>query len=70
MIDQHKRNLAVVPYQSGWIELFEQEADLLRSILGEQALCIEHIGSTSIPGMASKPIIDIMVAVVSLTQEV
>ena len=68
MLGQHKRNIAVVPYQSGWKELFAREADLLRSALGEKALCIEHIGSTSIPGMASKPILDIMVAVVSLTQ--
>ena len=68
MIGQHKANLAVVPYQSGWIELFEREADRLRGVLEEKALCIEHIGSTSIPGMASKPIIDIMVAVASLPQ--
>jgi GrpB-like predicted nucleotidyltransferase (UPF0157 family) len=70
MLGQYKRNIAVVPYQSGWKELFEREADLLRSALGKNALCIEHIGSTSIPGMASKPILDIMVmvAVVSLTQ--
>ncbi len=68
MIGQHKANLAVVPYQSGWKELFEREADLLRSVLGEKALCIEHIGSTSIPGMVAKPIVDIMVAVVSLSQ--
>jgi GrpB-like predicted nucleotidyltransferase (UPF0157 family) len=68
MLGQHKRNIAVVPYQSGWKELFEQEADLLRNALGEKALRIEHIGSTSIPGMDSKPIIDIMVAVVSLAE--
>ena len=68
MIGQHKRNLAVVPYQSGWKELFEREADALRGLLGEKALGIEHIGSTSIPGLAAKPIIDIMAAVASLAQ--
>ena len=68
MLGQYKRNIAVVPYQSGWKELFEREADLLRSALGKKALCIEHIGSTSIPGMEAKPIIDIMVAVVSLAE--
>ncbi len=68
MLGQHKANIAVVPYQSDWKELFEQEADLLRSALGEKALRIEHIGSTSIPGMAAKSIIDIMVAVVSLPE--
>jgi len=68
MLGQHKANIAVVPYQSGWKELFEREADLLRSSVGEKALCIVHIGSTSISGMDSKPIIDIMVAVVALKQ--
>lgn len=68
MIGQHKRNLNVVPYRSGWVELFEREADLLRSTLGENIIGIEHIGSTSIPGIAAKPIIDIMVAVASLNQ--
>jgi GrpB-like predicted nucleotidyltransferase (UPF0157 family) len=68
MLGQHKRNLNLVPYQSGWVELFEQEAALLSRALGEQALSIEHIGSTAIPGMAAKPIIDIMVAVASLAQ--
>jgi GrpB-like predicted nucleotidyltransferase (UPF0157 family) len=68
MLGQHKTNIAVVPYQSGWRELFEREADLLHCALGEKALRIDHIGSTAIPGMVAKPIIDIMVAVVSLTQ--
>jgi GrpB-like predicted nucleotidyltransferase (UPF0157 family) len=66
MLGQHKRNLNVVPYQSGWLALYQQEADRLRSALGEEILGIEHIGSTSIPGMIAKPIIDIMVAVHSL----
>jgi GrpB-like predicted nucleotidyltransferase (UPF0157 family) len=68
VLGQHKRNLSIVPYQSGWKELFEQEADLLLRALGEKALCIEHIGSTAVPGLVAKPVIDIMVAVVSLTQ--
>jgi GrpB-like predicted nucleotidyltransferase (UPF0157 family) len=66
MIGQHKRDLTVVPYRRGWVELFEQEAGRLRRALGEKALRIEHMGSTSIPGMEAKPIIDIMVAVDSL----
>ncbi len=65
MIGQHKRDLTIVPYRSAWPELFEQEAQVLRDALGKKALRIEHIGSTSIPGMSAKPIIDIMVAIVS-----
>jgi GrpB-like predicted nucleotidyltransferase (UPF0157 family) len=68
MVGQHKANLAVVPYQNDWKEFFAREADLLHNAFGENALCIEHIGSTSIPGLAAKPIIDIMVAVDSLAQ--
>jgi GrpB-like predicted nucleotidyltransferase (UPF0157 family) len=66
MLGQHKRNLTIVPYQSTWKEYFEQEANRLRRTLGEKALQIEHHGSTSIPGMMAKPIIDILVAVESL----
>jgi len=67
VIGQHKRDLSIVPYRSEWKELFKEEADLLRSALGNQALRIEHTGSTSIPGMAAKPIIDITIAVDSLS---
>ncbi|MDX1314717.1 MAG: GrpB family protein [Eudoraea sp.] len=52
-----------MPYQEEWIDHFNQEAELLYSVLGDQALQIEHIGSTSIPGMAAKSIIDIIVAI-------
>ena len=68
MLGQHKADITVVPYQSGWKALYESEVVLLSSALGEKALHIEHIGSTSIPGMVAKPIIDIMVAVKSLPQ--
>ena len=68
MLGQHKRDINVVPYRKGWKELFEREAGLLRNALREEALRIEHIGRTSIPGMDAKPIIDIMVAVESLTK--
>lgn len=65
MIGQHKRDIKIVAYRRAWPALFEQEANLLRGALGEKALRIEHIGSTSIPGLAAKPIIDLMVAVAS-----
>lgn len=66
MIGQHKRDFALVPYKMEWVDHFRREADLLRSVLGGKALQIEHIGSTSIPGMSAKAIIDIMVAVPTL----
>jgi GrpB-like predicted nucleotidyltransferase (UPF0157 family) len=46
MIGQHKKDFTVVPFQTDWKEIFEREADTLRSALGEKTLRIEHIGST------------------------
>ena len=68
MLGQHKTNINIAPYQSAWKALFEREAERLRNGLGEKALQIEHIGSTAIPGLAAKPVIDMMIAVTSLRQ--
>jgi len=56
----------IVPYDSGWPRRFEAEAVLLRMALGDLALRIDHVGSTAVPGLAAKPVIDIQVSVVSL----
>jgi len=53
----------LVPYQPAWAELFQQEAGQLRAALGDRVVRIEHVGSTSIPGLDAKPILDIVVAV-------
>jgi len=68
MIGQRRRDFNVVPYQSSWKDEFEREADLLCAAIGEKALRIEHHGSTAIPGMSAKAIIDIMMGVNSLAQ--
>lgn len=46
-------------YEPAWAEEYESEANRIRSVLGDRALLIEHVGSTSVPGLAAKPIIDI-----------
>ena len=56
----------IVPYDLGWPERFRQLATRLSEVLGERALSIGHIGSTVIPGMAAKPIIDIQISVAAL----
>jgi GrpB-like predicted nucleotidyltransferase (UPF0157 family) len=56
----------VVPYTPDWLKCFQAERDLLRTALGSKVLEIRHIGSTAIPGMPAKPIIDILVAVRNL----
>ncbi|MBM3468558.1 MAG: GrpB family protein [Alphaproteobacteria bacterium] len=55
-----KPSIEVVPYNERWPELFEQEAALIRQALGENCLIIHHIGSTSVPGLAAKPVIDMI----------
>jgi len=56
----------IVPYDPSWPVEFETEATRIRDALGAIALRIEHNGSTAIPGLAAKPIIDIQVSVKSL----
>ena len=56
----------VVRYDPRWPVLFEHERELILSALGEIILDIQHTGSTAVPGLAAKPIIDIMVGVRSM----
>lgn len=59
--------IAIVPYQCDWPEQFDRLGRTLRAALREQALRIDHIGSTSVPGLAAKDIIDIQVTASVLT---
>jgi GrpB-like predicted nucleotidyltransferase (UPF0157 family) len=52
-----------------WQELFKREADRIRAALGGGALRIEHVGSTSAPGLAAKPIIDMLLVVFNSADE-
>lgn len=54
------RNIVVVPYNPRWPELFKQEAEKIRSVLGDLLIEIHHIGSTSVPNLPAKPVIDIL----------
>jgi GrpB-like predicted nucleotidyltransferase (UPF0157 family) len=53
----------LVDYDPGWPGLYEREAGRIRSALGDRVLLLEHIGSTSVPGLAAKPRIDILLVV-------
>lgn len=55
--------IAVSDYDPAWPKMFEQERANLRSALGALVLTVEHIGSTAVPGLAAKPIIDLLVGV-------
>lgn len=58
--------IRLVLYDSLWPALFEQEAALIRSRLEQSIGDIAHIGSTAVPGLAAKPIIDLMMAIPAL----
>jgi len=55
--------IELVPYDPEWPRAFEREAQRVRSILGERVLLLEHAGSTSVPGLTAKPIVDMVLAV-------
>lgn len=55
------RIIEVVPYDPAWITGFEKEAAILNAIFGERVVELQHIGSTAVPGLDAKPIIDILV---------
>lgn len=65
MIGLESGVVKLIPYTTQWAQLFEMEKRKLINAIGEHVLNIQHVGSTSIPGMIAKPIIDIGIAVTS-----
>jgi GrpB-like predicted nucleotidyltransferase (UPF0157 family) len=64
-----KEEVAVVPYNPRWPEMFEQERlHLLSCLPADLVRRIEHFGSTAVPGLCAKPIVDILVEVTSLDE--
>ncbi|MCY7765406.1 bifunctional GNAT family N-acetyltransferase/GrpB family protein [Bacillus inaquosorum] len=61
-----KRNVKVVHYNEKWAELFSEEKERLKLVFGPEIIAVHHIGSTSIPDMAAKPIIDMLIEVRSI----
>jgi GrpB-like predicted nucleotidyltransferase (UPF0157 family) len=58
-----RQAIVVADYDPAWPGRFRREEAKIRTTLGEAALAIEHIGSTSVPGLAAKPIVDILLVV-------
>lgn len=65
----HDAPILLVEYDTKWPELFEREAERIRTILGEHALRVEHVGSTSVRGLVAKPIIDMILVVADSSDE-
>jgi GrpB-like predicted nucleotidyltransferase (UPF0157 family) len=57
------RKVEVVAYNPEWPTMFEKEAAILRGVLGKELVRIHHIGSTSVPGLSAKAIIDLLAEV-------
>jgi GrpB-like predicted nucleotidyltransferase (UPF0157 family) len=64
-----KRDIRLVPYDPAWPVRFEQERVRIAGALGPVARRIDHIGSTSIPGLIAKPIVDIDLSVPDVADE-
>ena len=65
----HNATIALHPYDPDWPAQYAREEAKIRAALGAGALVLEHVGSTSIPGMSAKPIIDILLAVADSADE-
>ena len=55
--------ILIADYDPAWPQLYAREAERIRAALGDQVLLLEHVGSTSVPGLAAKPRIDVLLVV-------
>jgi GrpB-like predicted nucleotidyltransferase (UPF0157 family) len=60
---RHDGPIVLMDYDEAWPVAFEREARRIRTALGVRTLLLEHVGSTAVPGLAAKPIVDIILAV-------
>jgi GrpB-like predicted nucleotidyltransferase (UPF0157 family) len=61
--------IKICEYDAGWPIAFEREAARIRTVLGDRVLALEHVGSTSVPGLAAKDLIDIDLIVADSSDE-
>jgi GrpB-like predicted nucleotidyltransferase (UPF0157 family) len=68
-VQQEDAAIRIVPYDAAWPGLFEKERIILENLLTQWLVGpVEHVGSTAVPGLAAKPVIDIMAGVESLDE--
>lgn len=68
-LPEHNATIELAEYDPKWPRLYEREAERIGRALGPKMLRIEHVGSTSVPGLAAKPLIDIVLVVADTTDE-
>jgi GrpB-like predicted nucleotidyltransferase (UPF0157 family) len=64
-----QREIVLVPYDPAWAVRFAQERRRIADALGPAALRIDHVGSTAVPGLAAKPIVDVQLSVTDVEDE-
>ncbi|MEZ4860119.1 MAG: GrpB family protein [Caldilineaceae bacterium] len=65
----HNQPITLVDYDPRWPQLFAREAARVHTALQERVLLLEHVGSTSVPGLAAKPKIDMLLVVANTADE-
>jgi GrpB-like predicted nucleotidyltransferase (UPF0157 family) len=68
-VQVHNAPIELAEYDPEWPRLYEREAERIRGALGDRVQQIEHVGSTSVPGLAAKPLIDILLVVADSADE-
>jgi GrpB-like predicted nucleotidyltransferase (UPF0157 family) len=66
---RERAEISVVDYDERWPVRFDEITERVRRALGRDALGVEHIGSTSVPGLAAKPIVDVLLTVADVDDE-
>jgi GrpB-like predicted nucleotidyltransferase (UPF0157 family) len=64
--ERHDPATRILDHDPGWLRIAAGESGLIREALGELLVRIDHVGSTSVPGLAAKPIVDLQASVTSL----
>src|ERR1700716_3056224 len=62
-------SIVVSDYDPNWPTFFKQERTRIKNALGSFALAVEHVGSTAVPGLPSKPIIDLLIVWLALERQ-
>jgi GrpB-like predicted nucleotidyltransferase (UPF0157 family) len=68
-LEPHDGPIKLADYDAEWPTLFQREAERVRAALGGRIVQLEHVGSTSVPGLAAKPLIDIVLVVEDSSNE-
>src|SRR5262249_35963437 len=65
-LTRKSRPIIISDYQPRWLDEFREVGRIIRTIVGTSAVRIDHIGSTSVPGLAAKDVIDLQITVANL----